>query len=96
MNILRILAFRLGMITIALALALGVKVATAETLQVGQYNAEVRGLMSQSSALHIQSSQITGLNNGLENSGSGLQADTKDLAVALTDLKAMSQKQKFR
>ena len=88
MNILRILAFRLGMVTMALVLALGAKVATAETFQVGQYFAEARGLVSQSSVLHMQSSQITGLNNGLENSGSGLQADAKDLAVALVDLKA--------
>jgi len=88
MNILRILAFRLGMVTVALILALGAKIAAAETIQVGQYFAEVRSLVSQSSELHIQSSLITGLNNGLENSGSGLKADAKDLAVAMTDLKA--------
>lgn len=88
MNILRILAFRLGMVTFALILALGAKVSFAETMQVGQYFAEVRGLVSQSSAISFQSSQITGFNNNLEKSGSELQADAKDLEVALTDLKA--------
>ena len=66
MNILRILAFRLGMVTIALVLPLGAKIASAETIQVGQYFAEVRGLASQSSALHIQSSQITGLKQWID------------------------------
>jgi outer membrane protein OmpA-like peptidoglycan-associated protein len=88
MNILHILAFRLGMVTIALVLALGAKIASAEIFQVGQYFAEARGLESQSSDLHRSSSQIAGLNNRLENSGSGLQADAKDLTVALADMKA--------
>lgn len=88
MNILRILAFRLGMVGMFLVIALSTKFASAEVIQIGQYSAEIRGLVFQSSALQSRSSQITGLNNGLESSGSGLKAAAKDLAVAMTDLKA--------
>ena len=95
MNIARILLFRLGLVGMIFLVVAGAKLATAETIQVGQYSAEVRGLIGtsrdiagKSSLLQSDSSQITGLNSGLEGAGSELKADGAVLAKAITELKA--------
>ncbi len=88
MNIIRILLVRLGLVGALFLTIAGARLAIAETIQVGQYTAETREIFATSSALGWDSSQITGLNNGLGSTGSALKAEGAVLATAISELKA--------
>ncbi len=62
--------------------------ASAATLEIGQYKAETRDLSYESRSLNHEARDLVGLDRGLEDTGSALNADAEDLSNAMTELAA--------